>query len=190
MSLTTIWTHGNAVQVEDPGDYQYIRHRGRGTELMFNPIDPNSDTIARWCHIPISTPTSVDGEAATLSKIILLYEADNQIALSKIDIFDGWYLQQSLRGSDKVPDGDQWFSNSSGAHLDPDPYNQFTLREPFTPSYGIGITLWVYVGAGAGLTVAAVGADFVYPNPSIDRALTATSVDTTRFERDHVGRKP
>jgi hypothetical protein len=33
MSLTRVWTHGNSLVVEDPGEYAYIRHRGWGTEL-------------------------------------------------------------------------------------------------------------------------------------------------------------
>jgi len=58
-SVRGVGSYGNSLRVEDPGEYQSIRHREYGVELTFagprEDEDPD-DLSPRYVHIPIPTP--------------------------------------------------------------------------------------------------------------------------------------
>ncbi len=87
MSVTTMWIHGNALVVEDPGEYAVIRHRGWGTELDFNSFD--DDESYHNSHIPIPTPASVDGALPMLTQITILFETTSDLYIQQVDVWDG-----------------------------------------------------------------------------------------------------
>ena len=178
MTVTTMWTHGNALAVEDPGEYEYIRHRGYGTLLKYNAGTSSLDDL-RVCHIPIPTPQVVDGQSPAIEKITVLFQTDANaplvtpsdgiagvVQIKKVDVWDGPTLVTTFQ-----PAG--WF----GSHLSADGINQLTVPRTNVRT-GIGISLFCGVGDNNPsewfLIVAAVGADFVYAEPSLlSRAVEA-----------------
>lgn len=92
MATKTLWTHGNALVVEDPGEYSSIRHRGWGTELNFNSPGEDDDAY-RVCHIPLPTPATIDGVAPTLVKIFILFETTPNVFIGRIDI---WHANNAV----------------------------------------------------------------------------------------------
>lgn len=174
MTLTTMWTHGNSLVVEDPGQYEYIRHRGWGTLLKYNAATSSADDL-RVCHIPIPTPRTVDGSSPVISQVTLLFQTDADepgaapsggvtgvVQIEKLDVWDGPTLVTTLPG-------DYW----RGSHLAPDSLNQFKVP-PTEVQSGIGVSLFVSVDGDFDpsewfLIVAGLGGDFVYPNPPLVR---------------------
>lgn len=139
MSVTTVWTHGNSLVVEDPGEYAYIRHRGWGTELGFAGPRDDEDILnlsLRYSHIPIPTPASVDGDAPWLTKIYVLYETKGFMRVGRIDVWDG---------NNPVCQFNETYDPENrglghGNHLTLDLANQLTLSPPYLVSAGIGVT--------------------------------------------------
>jgi hypothetical protein len=169
MSVTSMWTHGNSLRVEDPGEYADVRHRGWGAELNFNPIPVNSDDDSyRNSHIPIPTPASVDGASPMLTKITILFETDPNLFISQVDVWDGNepVAQFPANAAPGAPPG---VFTGNLSHLAPDSTNQLTLNPPYRVQYGIGVSLRCLPmdSPALKLTVAAVGADFVFPNPPL-----------------------
>jgi hypothetical protein len=172
LATETLWTHGNAVVVEDPGEYSSIRHRGWGTELNYNP--PGEDDLSyRVCHIPLSTPATIDGVAPTLVKIFILFETTPNLNIVRIDLWDGnnAIAQFSDHTGEEPPPGPGVFLGN-GPHLTLDPNNQLPLPEPHRVSTGIGISFLcgMVPPQPLQLNVAAVGGEFVVPNPDVSRA--------------------
>jgi len=169
MSLTSMWIHGNALAVEDPGEYADIRHRGWATELDFNPIPVDSDdSNYRNSHIPIPTPASVDGASPMLTKITILFETDPNLFVSQVDVWDG-NVPVAQFPADASPEAPAGAFTGNMSHLTPDRTNQLTLNPPYKVQYGIGVSLRCLPmdSPALKLTLAAVGADFVFPNPPI-----------------------
>jgi hypothetical protein len=172
MTLTTMWTHGNSLVVEDPGEYEYIRHRAYGTLLKYNAGTSSLDDL-RVCHIPIPTPQTVDGASPVIAKIIVLFQTDANAAfvapsqgiegvvrVEKVDVWDGPTLVTTVRLND-------WH----GSHLSPDGVNQLAVP-PTQVHTGIGVSLFCSVDGDFDpsewfLIVGGVAADFVYPNPPL-----------------------
>jgi hypothetical protein len=154
MTLTTMWTHGNSLVVEDPGEYEYIRHRAYGTLLKYNAGTSSLDDL-RVCHIPIPTPQTVDGASPVIAKITVLFQTDANapfvgpsqgiegvVQVAKVDVWDGPTLVTTFRLND-------WH----GSHLSPDGVNQLAVGDA-------DASQWFLIVAG-------VAADFVYPNPPL-----------------------
>jgi hypothetical protein len=179
MTLTAMWTHGNTLAVEDPGEYEYIRHRGYGTLLKYN-AGTSSLGDLRVCHIPIPTPQTVDGASPVIAKITVLFQTDADaplvapsqgvegvVRIEKIDVWDGPTLVTTFQPT-----------NWHGSHLSADGVNQLTVP-PTEVQTGIGISLFCSVDGDEDssewfLIVAAVGADFVYANlPLVSRGFEA-----------------
>ncbi len=172
MTLTTMWTHGNALVVEDPGEYEYIRHRGYGTLLKYNAGTSSLDDL-RVCHIPIPTPQTVDGASPVIAKITVLFQTDANaplvapsqgldgvVRIEKIDVWDGPNLVTTFQKTD-------WH----GSHLSADGVNQLTVP-PTQVQTGIGVSLFCSVDGDEDpsewfLIVAGVGGDFVYANTTL-----------------------
>ena len=190
MSVTTMWAHGNSLVVEDPGEYAYIRHRGWGTELSYaGPRDDEDgeNLSLRYCHIPIPTPESVDGVAARLVRVLVLYETSELMEVSRIDVWDGNspVAQFDESYNPDVPEGN---FRGRGNHLTLDPTNQLTLPgSPYTVSSGLGISLAVAISwlppdepesipnQSWILTVTGAGAEFIYPAPIVGQPKAETA---------------
>jgi hypothetical protein len=182
MSLNTVWTHGNSLRVEDPGEYQNVRHRGWGTVLTYarrRDDEKNLDSLSpRYCHIPIPTPTAVDGTSPWLTHVYVLFETQGYAKLGGLGLWDADNLLQSFA------DDSSGLAGRFGGFLTISKFNTFTLAEPPVVQRGIGVTLAVQLdiipdndSAHTGqppappstdsdpwiLTVTAVGADFVFP---------------------------
>lgn len=165
MSVTTMWIHGNALVVEDPGEYAVIRHRGWGTELDFNSFD--DDESYHNSHIPIPTPASVDGALPMLTQITILFETTSDLYIQQVDVWDG-NVPVAQFPCYSAPDPPPGAFTGNLSHLVPDATNQLKLDPPYAVQYGIGVSLRCFAyGDTLTLNLAAVGADFVFPNPSI-----------------------
>ena len=196
MSLTTVWTHGNSLVVEDPGEYQSIRHRGYAAELTFaRPRDDEDpDNLShRYCHIPIPSPASVDGASPSLTNVYVLYQTLGFVTIDHIYVYDANNLLATFPtdGGGLIGYGD---------HLTLGPSNKFTLPEPYVLGTGIGITLscslniippsgnatdsdaWV-------LNVTAAGADFVFPRAPLGEQKELTDVSFARDVATKFGTK-
>jgi hypothetical protein len=174
MTLTTMWTHGNSLVVEDPGEYEYIRHRGYGTLLKYNSGTSSADDL-KVCHIPIPTPQTVDGATPVIDKITVLFQTDADepfvapsqgingvVQIQKVDVWDGPTLVTTVQTNG-------WL----GSHLSPDGVNQLKVP-PTQVQTGIGVSLFCSVGGDGDpsewfLIIGGVSADFVYPNPPLVR---------------------
>jgi hypothetical protein len=170
MTLTTMWVHGNALVVEDQGQYEFIRHRAYGTLLKYNGGTSSLDDL-RVCHIPIPTPQTVDGLTPSVTKVTVLFQTDadapgaapneaieGSVRIEKIDVWDGPTLITTFRKYG-------WH----GSHLSADDLNQLVVPATKVQT-GIGVSLFCSIDGDADpsvwyLIVAGVGADFVYPNP-------------------------
>lgn len=167
MSTKTVWTHGNALVVEDPGEYSSIRHRGWGTELNYNQPGEDDDAY-RVCHVPLPTPATIDGVTPTLVKIFILFETSPAVFVVRLDLWDGNSpVAQFSSHPEYEPPAGLWVGN--GSHLTLDRNNQLPLPQPYEVSTGIGISFVCGVMADSPLqlSVAAVGGEFVLPNPAL-----------------------
>jgi hypothetical protein len=178
MSATTSWIHGNALRVEDPGEYANVRHRGWGSELNYaGPRDDEDgqNLSLRWCHIGVPTPTPVDGVEPELGRIFVLYKTDStsDLHITQIDVYDaGNKLGSIPLGYDKA--ANDWLG--SGDHLNLDKYNQFAPPvNRYRVQNGIGLSfacLFTVIPPNEPetpatqywqLTIAAVGVEFIWP---------------------------
>ena len=186
MILTTMWTHGNSLVVEDPGEYENIRHRGWGTVLTFarrRDDEQNLDQLSpRYCHIPLPTPSLIDGAIPWLTKVYILYETQGFAKVGGVGVWDANNLVESFGGNagDILGFGNNLTLSPLNASN-----NQFTLTERHQVAAGIGITLACYVDIIPYrppnesplpqsnesdpwiLTVAAVGVDYAYPTSTL-----------------------
>jgi hypothetical protein len=167
MSLTTMWIHGNALVVEDPGEYAVIRYRGWGVELDFNSFD-NEESYHN-SHVPIPTPAVMDGASPMLTKITILFETTADLYIQQVDVWDG-NMPVAQFHCYNAPDPPANVFTGNLSHLVPDSTNQLTLDPPYAVQYGIGVSLRCFAyGETLTLNLAAIGADFVFPNPPIIR---------------------
>lgn len=184
-----MWTHGNSLRVEDPGEYQTIRHRGYAAELTFaRPReDEDPDQMSpRYTHVPIPTPAWVDGSAPWLTNVYVLYQTKGFVTLNQIYVYDANNVitnfsadPADLKASKGPPATDpRGGLIGYGDHLTSGPANKFPLPEPYVVGTGIGVTLSCMLNlippTGNAtesdpwmLYVAAVGADFVYPHSNL-----------------------
>ena len=166
MSTTTIWVHGNALTVEDPRDSAYIWHRGWGSQLTFaGPRDNEfSSEVARYCHLSIPTPRTLNGVAMHLTKIIVLFEVQGQMRISRIDLWDA-NVPVAQFDENRNPGGQL---KGVGSHLTIDSTNQLSLPQAYAVQYGIGGSFVCDLDFFPDqqplvLTLAAVGAEFISP---------------------------
>ena len=149
MALHASWVHGNALTVETPANFVSIKPMGWGTDLEFRP-----DRYS-WLHIPIPTPVIVKDVRATVQTFFLLHNSSNAF-LREVHIFDG----QNRIHAENLRTGSAWQQHA--AELDP--YNTFTLPQPHSVRWGMGISFLVYGSTPPGkptFTVVSAGADFM-----------------------------
>ena len=110
MARSDYWIHGVSTFVEYPDRTTEIRHAGNGTIVKQR---ANSDN---WFHLPIPTPTSIDGDAEVAVTWVALKASTNENArirdvhLRTADEFYSWGGRPDLSGNiSKVwKIGDEW----------------------------------------------------------------------------------
>jgi len=163
MALITLWTHGNALTVETPGDLESLSHRGWGTDLF---VKEGSEP---WFHIPIPTPTHTRDAFFQLVKVFLLFEtpANSSSRIFEVHLFDGASDFQAFTELER-----------SGSHLTgPDSANTFVLPSPHFMYNGLGLTFHFIPDHGIDslvgptlLSIAAAGCEFESVNIKNERS--------------------
>ncbi len=178
MNDTTIWTHGNALVVEDPVLYSSIYHHGWGTELRFGLPRDDEDQVEpplRYCHVPLQTPPAVDGKAPILTKLTVLYETTGYWQIQRIDIWDGNDPAGQIDQSIQPPPVLNGEARGHGSHLTPDVVNQLAVIPPRQVTTAISVSFacaLIFLPENdppvqdtdpKTLTVVAIGAEYAYP---------------------------
>jgi hypothetical protein len=152
MALTATWVHGNALTVETPGNCAAILHKGWGTDLLIN---SGTET---WFHIPISTPVLINDVRAQLVRVFILFETTpGDGFIGNVHVYDGAFNPQQFNDL-----------NLAGEHRTGlDGANTFTLAQPHTVAFGIGISFRFVAAVGFDsavgpflVRIATAGADF------------------------------
>jgi hypothetical protein len=209
VSLTTMWTHGNSLKVEDSGEYQSIRHRGYGVELTFagprEDEDPD-DLSPRYVHIPIPTPASVDGSVPWLTNVYVLYKTTGWSTINQIYLYDA---NNAITHFSADPTGPHASDPPSadpkggligyGDHLTMSAANKFALDEPFREPYllgtGIGVTLSCNLSPGPLPTGNATESDpkilYVTADGGVDSAIgIGRNFGATLFVKEYRSTRP
>jgi hypothetical protein len=152
MALTATWVHGNALTVETPSNCAAINHQGWGTDLF---IKSGTQT---WFHIPISTPVLINNVRAQLVRVFILFETNpGDGFISNVHVYDGSFKPQEFNNL-----------HLEGPHRTGlDGANTFTLAQPHSVAFGIGISFHFVAAVGIDsavgpflVRVATAGADF------------------------------
>ncbi|MFB4285244.1 MULTISPECIES: DUF6623 family protein [unclassified Nonomuraea] len=87
---------------------------------------------SEWIHLPIPTPVITEHDRATLDKVLVLYHARQNSAITELHVFDG--PRRIARFSEMRHQGD----HAQGV----DSRNVFSIRQA-NIAFGIGVTLLV-----------------------------------------------
>jgi hypothetical protein len=178
-----MWTHGNAVVVEDPSRFDAVLHRGWGTELTFAPSDgnnpDNSFTVGVFHVVMPTPPIPLDDGFVVAETIYLLFRSTGSIVISRIDIWDGFNMVSSIEPTSNAGGG---IRGLGGDLLTVGRLNTFRLPADTKISNGLGVSLTCLIDASntdasdRTLTFAAAGADFLSDPPLIHSGATARRV--------------
>ncbi len=159
-TLNSVWVHGNAFQVENPGALAETQRKGWGTSFKGN------SGASTWVHVSIPTPVVHENEHPRLERVSLLYKLEGA-EIWNVHVYDGAKrikLVNSLHLS-----GD--FSRRVVSDE-----NTWRLEPPAALTSGLGISVNLQFAANTGgpygtanleaLFVAA-GADFVISSPIV-----------------------
>lgn len=167
MGTTTVWTHGNALVVEDPGEYDAIRHRGWGTELTYRA--PGEDDSARVCHLPLSAPTPVDGFVPELAEVVVLFDAGAAVVVQDVHLWDGGELFHRVHYVTTAnPAAGAW--TGIGDQRTAGPYNVVAPPRPQVLSAGLGLSLLVGLWPEDALTMTVTSVGAIYLSSAIGRS--------------------
>jgi len=133
MSLKTeMRIHGNAVEIEFPKKSLLAYRNARGSVFR----ETSEEKEEYWCHIPIPTPTILDGVRPTLKKIFIDYSVSRKdyaaVYIGEVHIFDGISHLNNEQPVWKAVNKDQ---------------KEWVINPPLTIRYGLGITVKVVFGA-------------------------------------------
>ena len=150
MALHAMWTHGNALTVENPGSLDRVGHFGWGADMAVKPGQSS------WFHIPLATPVIVGDVRTQVQILFLMFDAESG-SIRNVHIYDG---------SGKVQEfNDLLISGEHRTALDG--LNTFKLSEPHTVVWGMGISFFFVADIGfdtripaARLIVSSAGGDF------------------------------
>jgi hypothetical protein len=82
------WVHGVNTIVERPEHTQVIRHTGLGTIIEQDEDPPGRNN---WFHLPIPTPTLLEGESAFVGKFTLKVWMNENVRLTDVHVRVGDY---------------------------------------------------------------------------------------------------
>jgi Family of unknown function (DUF6623) len=107
MARFDFWTHGVNTIVQSTAPGQVVEHTGVGTMLS-----QNANTQA-WCHIPIPTPTVLDGDLSiTLGYIRLRADLNENAEIDQVQLLvDGSSIWTASNLSISNTTVDQRFNN-------------------------------------------------------------------------------
>ncbi|MFE7190510.1 DUF6623 family protein [Kitasatospora sp. NPDC057541] len=134
MALQASWVHGNAMVVENPENLSRNGHFGWGSDVDITPGKSS------WFHVAVPTPVIVNDVRTNLVRVFVLFKTDVGFGrLTRVHVWDGsgGPLQQ--------------FENlaSEGEHRTGlDGQNTFTLDQPHSVAFGIGISFFVVAAIG------------------------------------------
>lgn len=147
------FTHGNALQIESPGDIPDFTHSGPGTSIRFylptfeivqtkkGEGIPVNDITGRgsWFHMPLTTQiTDSRYTNLRLISVTLLFETTFS-RITKVHVFDGPVLIKAFDLTVPFIDGLRGnFSQSTVSAAD----NTFVLDEPHNVLYGVGLSFF------------------------------------------------
>jgi hypothetical protein len=151
MALHASWIHGNALTVENPGSLDRVGHFGWGADMAVRPGQSS------WFHIPLATPVIVSDVRTKVQRLFLMFDAVSG-SIRNVHIYDGSGKVQEFNGL-----------LLSGEHRTAlDAVNTFTLAQPHSVVWGMGISFFFIADIGidspipdARLIVSSAGGDFV-----------------------------
>jgi hypothetical protein len=90
-----------------------------------------------WFHVPLPTPVILDGNRSSLIRVFLMFETE-QGSIRNVHVYDG---------SSKVQEFNDLFLQ--GEHrINLDGANTFTLSQPHSVIFGIGVSLFFVADIG------------------------------------------
>ncbi|MFB9394169.1 DUF6623 family protein [Streptomyces coeruleoprunus] len=152
MALHASWVHGNAVTVESPEVLARQGHFGWGGDMEILPGKSS------WFHITVPTPVIVSDVRTKLIKVFVLFRTDpHRGRIRNVHVWDG---------SEKIQEFNDL--SSEGEHRTGlDAQNTFSLNQPHTVIFGIGISFKCSAAIGfdtpigsSRLIIATAGGDF------------------------------
>jgi hypothetical protein len=164
----SLFTHGNALRVENPGNLAGLNNFGWGTQIEFHPpiqgqtgdVPTLQSAPGSWFHLPLdSTLTTFRSASPRLISVTILFQTTN-CRIDKVHVYDGARFLQEFK------------SNQFGFHGEfLDSRNAFKLDSPHPVFSAIGISFFAYADvsdfhparppfAGATLVVAGGGAQY------------------------------
>jgi hypothetical protein len=150
MKLYASWAHGSALNVESPENLNRNGHYGWGADMSLKPGKSS------WFHISVPTPVIVGDVRSQLKKIFVMFDCSGG-RITEVHVWDGSFKVQEFKGL-----------ALTGEHrVSLDGANTFTLAQPHTVIYGIGITFTFSADIGfdspippSRLILATAGGDF------------------------------
>ena len=77
------WAHGSSMQLEYPNRVTSVRHTGPFARVEGS---PGQNT---WVHLPVPTPTVVNGSSVCVSAVLLSFRARANARVHEIIVYDG-----------------------------------------------------------------------------------------------------
>ena len=77
------WAHGSSMQLEYPNRVTSVRHTGTFARVEGS---PGQNT---WVHLPVPTPTVVNGSSVRVSAVLLSFRARANARVHEIIVYDG-----------------------------------------------------------------------------------------------------
>ena len=146
----SFWTHGNALTIESPENISAPGRYGWGADIDMIPGKSS------WFHIPLSSPQTINGSNARLSKLYLFFNAFN-CSIRDVHIYDGSVKVHEFGG----------FFLEEEHRIVKDTVNTFILPKEHVVQTAIGISFFCIASIGFDspiatprLIVASAGADY------------------------------
>jgi hypothetical protein len=143
--MPTMYTHGTALQVEDPGQLIRFGKLGWGAEAEFLPPQPDPrfpDTFDKfgpgsWFHLPLTSEPVADGIGRTVLTSILLMFETSSCQITALHIYDG---PTRIEVADYPTDEQHFPGGLRSANL----FQPFTyeLRQPHTMLSAAGVSFY------------------------------------------------
>lgn len=157
--MTTNWVHGNATVVESPESLSQVGYFGWGADMYVRP------GLKSWFHIPLPTPSVVDGAAGILESIVLLYGCESG-HIAEIDVYDGPTRLHSFTGLDLA-------GEHRGAQ---DASTNYALPAPHPMRFGASLSFWFLADTG--------------PDSAIPDARVSVSSAAANFSMERIFERP
>ena len=182
----SLFTHGNALRVENPGNLAGLNNFGWGTQIEFHPpiqgqtgdVPTLQSAPGSWFHLPLdSTLTTFRSASPRLISVTILFQTTN-CRIDKVHVYDGARFLQEFKSNQFGFHG-EFLDSRNAVDIDPGtpPFgaasfnNTFKLDNPHPVFSAIGISFFAYADvsdfhparppfAGATLVVAGGGAQY------------------------------